>query len=278
MSDYEQIRYEVDDRVARVILDRPKYRNAQSRLLREEMDDAFNRAVDDLDVRVIVLSGDGESFSAGHDLGTPEEKTDQEVRPYEEGIRGLFERSTSMNVDNTLRWRELPKPTIAMVHGYCIFGGWMIASAMDLVFAAEDAMFLGSNFQYFSTPWDIHPRKVKELLYESRFIDGNEAHDLGFVNRVYPADQLEAETMAYAHRVAQNDPFQLRMTKLAVNQAQEAQGFTEAIRAAHPLYLLSSQGERDPGFTIDKPEGRRRPMVQRAVENYELYRKGSDGE
>lgn len=278
MSEYEQIRYEVDERVARVILNRPKYRNAQSRLLREEMDDAFNRAVDDLDVRVIVLSGDGESFSAGHDLGTPEEKADQEVRPYEEGIRGLFERSTSMNVDNTLRWRELPKPTIAMVHGYCIFGGWMIASAMDLVFAAEDAMFLGSNFQYFSTPWDIHPRKVKELLYESRFIDGTEAHELGFVNRVYPPDQLEAETMAYAHRVAQNDPFQLRMTKLAVNQAQEAQGFTEAIRAAHPLYLLSSQGERDPGFTIDKPEGRRRPMVQRAVENYELYRKDREGD
>ena len=278
MSEYEQIRYEVDDRIARVILNRPKYRNAQSRLLREEMDDAFDRAVHDLDVRVIVLSGDGESFSAGHDLGTPEEKADREARPYEEGMRGNFERSTSTNVDNTLRWRELPKPTIAMVHGYCIFGGWMIASAMDLIFAAEDAMFLGSNFQYFSTPWDIHPRKVKELLYESRFIDGTEAHELGFVNRVYPADQLEAETMAYARRVAENDPFQLRMTKLAVNQAQEAQGFTGAIRAAHPLFLLSSQGESDPAFALSRPEGRRRPMVQRAIEHYELYRRDAGDE
>ena len=273
MSDYEQIRYEIDGRVARVILDRPEYRNAQSRLLREEMDDAFKRAVDDRDVGVIVLSGAGESFSAGHDLGTPEEQGDRERRPYEEGMRGNFERSVSTNVDNTLRWRELPKPTIAMVHGYCIYGGWMIASAMDLVFAAEDAMFLGSNFQYFSTPWDIHPRKVKELLFEGRFIDGREAHELGFVNRVYPAAELEAETMAYAHRVAENDPFQLRMTKLAVNQAQEAQGFTEAIRGAHPLFLLSSLGERDPDYAIDKPEGRRRPMVQRAVENYELHRR-----
>ena len=116
-------------------------------------------------------------------------------------------------------------PTIAMVHGYCIFGGWMIASAMDLIFAAEDAMFLRSNHQYFSAPWDIHPRKAKELLYEARFIDGREAQELGLVNRVYPADELEVETMAYANRVAENDPFQLRMTKLAVNQAQEAQGF-----------------------------------------------------
>ena len=277
MSEYEQVRYETDGRIARVILDRPKYRNAQSRLLREEMDDAFNRAVDDRDVRVIVLSGAGESFSSGHDLGTPEEQADREQRPYEEGMRGNFERSVSTNVENTLRWRELPKPTIAMVHGYCIFGGWMIASAMDLIFAAEDAMFLGSNHQYFSTPWDIHPRKAKELLYEARFIDGREAQELGLVNRVYPADELEVETMAYANRVAENDPFQLRMTKLAVNQAQEAQGFTAAIRAAHPLHLLSASGEQDPDFAIDKPEGRRRPMVQRAVENYDLYRQARGG-
>jgi enoyl-CoA hydratase len=278
MTDYEQVRYEIDGRVARVILDRPHARNAQSRLLREEMDDAFNRAVDDHDVGVIVLSGAGESFSAGHDLGTPEEQADRERRPYEEGMRGNYERSVSTNVDNTLRWRELPKPTIAMVHGYCIYGGWMIASAMDLIFAAEDAMFLGSNFQYFSTPWDIHPRKAKELLFEGRFIDGREAERLGLVNRVYGADQLEAETMAYAHRVAENDPFQLRMTKLAVNQAQEAQGFTGAIRGALPLHLLSAQGERDPGFAIEKPEGRRRPMVQRAVEHYELHREAQQAE
>jgi enoyl-CoA hydratase/carnithine racemase len=93
MSEYEQVRYEVEGRVAKVILDRPKYRNAQSRLLREEMDAAFDRAVEDTDVGVIVLLGAGESFSAGHDLGTPEELEDREQRPYEEGMRGNFERS-----------------------------------------------------------------------------------------------------------------------------------------------------------------------------------------
>ena len=278
MTDFEQVKYEVDGRVARVILNRPNYRNAQSRLLREEMDEAFDLAVADRDVRVIVLSGLGESFSAGHDLGTPEEKADQEERPYEEGVRGLFERSSSMNVENTLRWRNLPKPTIAMVHAYCIFGGWMIASAMDLIFAADDAMFLGTNFQYFSPPWDLHPRKVKEIFFESRFIDGAEAVELGFANRAYPADQLEAETMAYARRVAENDSFQLRMMKQMVNDAQESQGFSQHIRGAHAHYLLSSQGERDPGFALDKPEGRRRPMVQRAVDNYELHRKAQEGD
>jgi enoyl-CoA hydratase len=163
-----------------------------------------------------------------------------------------------------------------MVHGYCIFGGWMIASAMDLIFAADDAMFLGTNFQYFSPPWDLHPRKVKEIFYESRFIDGAEAVELGFANRAYPADRLEAETMAYARRVAENDPFQLRMMKQMVNQAQEAQGFSQHIRGAHAFYLLSSQGEADPGFALDKPDGRRRPMVQRAVDNYELHRQARE--
>ena len=77
--DYKQIRYE-PGRVARVILNRPRYRNAQSRVLIEEMDDAFSRSVANADVRVIVLSGEGDHFSSGHDLGTPEELTDREER------------------------------------------------------------------------------------------------------------------------------------------------------------------------------------------------------
>ena len=171
-------------------------------------------------------------------------------------------------MDFSLRWRNLSKPTVAVVEGYCIFGGWMIASAMDIIYAAEDAMFLGSNFQYFTIPWDMHPRKAKELLYESRFIDGVEAAKLELVNRVFPADVLMDEAMAYATRVAQNDPFQLRMIKLAVNQAQDAQGFQGHINAAHAYHLLSATGEGDPGFALKKV-GKRRPMVQRAHENYE---------
>ena len=174
-----------------------------------------------------------------------------------------------MNIDPTLRWRNIPKPTIAAVHGYCIFAGWIIASASDVVFAAEDAMFLPTNFQYFSVPWDLHVRKAKEILFESRFIDAHEAEELGFVNRVVARERLDEEAMAYATRVAANDPFQLRMIKLAINQAQDAQGFTQHIYGAHALHMLSSVGEADPGYALSKPDGRRRPMVQRAFENYE---------
>lgn len=269
MADYTQVRYEQVGRVARLVLDRPKYRNAQSRVLIEELDDAYARAANDDSVGVIVLLGEGDHFSAGHDLGTPEELADRKERPAQEGLRGRYKRSWDMNIDPTLRWRNIPKPTVAAIQGYCIFAGWLIASASDVIFAADDAMFLPTNFQYFSVPWDINPRKAKAILFESRFIDAEEAAELGFVWQVVPRARLESVAMEYAARVAENDPFQLRMIKLAINQVQETQGFTSHVQGAHALHMLSSTGEADPGYALKKPEGRRRPMVQRAMENFE---------
>lgn len=267
--EYENIRYEVTDHVARITMDRPRYRNAQSTPMLIEMDHAFEAANFDLDVRVIALFGEGDHFSAGHDLGTPEETAYRETEYHiQEGVRGRYNHTREQFVDKTMRWRNLQKPTIAAVQGYCIFGGWIVASAMDLIFAAEDAMFLGTNFQYFSIPWDIHPRKAKEILFEGRFMDAEEALELGFVNRVVPRDRLDDVVMAYAAEVALNDPFQTRMTKLAVNGMQDAQGFHQHITAAHSSFLLSSQGEKDPDYALATPEGRRRPLVQRALEKY----------
>jgi enoyl-CoA hydratase len=265
MADYTQIKYETLGRVARVILNRPRYLNAQSRVLREEMDAAFAVAVEDPEIRVIILAGEGEHFSSGHDLGTPEELEDARGRPYVEGLGGRYKRSWDQNVENSLRWRELPKPTIAQVHGYCIFGGWLIASAMDLIVAADDAMFLPSHFQYFSVPWDLGARKTKELLWLGRFVKADEALDLGFVNRVVPRAELEAETLALANEVARMEPFAARMVKFSVNQAQDAQGFRTSVRAAHSNYMLIEQAGlvRPPG---DEAAGKRRlPGVDRAL-------------
>lgn len=269
MAGYSLIRYEVQDRIGVISLARPSARNAQSRILIEELDQAFAAAADDRAVRVIVLRGDGDHFSGGHDLGSPEELADREARPIEEGLRGKYTRSWDLNIAPTLRWRNVPKPTIAAVQGYCIFAGWMIASACDVIVAAEDALFLPTNFQYFSVPWDLHPRKAKAILFESRLVDAKEAEALDFVSWVVPRARLDDEVMEYAARVAENDSFQLRMIKLAINQAQEAQGFTGHIYGAHALHMLSSTGEADPGYALRKPDGKRRPMVQRAFENYE---------
>ena len=277
--DYEYIRTEQAGRVRRLILNRPQARNAQSRRLTEELDDAFQEAEDDLGTGVVVLMGEGDHFSAGHDLGTPQEMADREARPQQDGLRGRYGRSYDLNIEANLRWRNLRKPTIAAVQGYCIFAGWAIASACDIIFAGDDAMFLPANFQYFSVPWDLGSRKAKEVLFESRFLSAQEVLDLGFVNRVIPRANLDAEVMAYAGRVAENDPFQLWMTKKAINQAEDAQGFTAHIHDAFNLHMMSSIGEGDPDYALRKPEGqRRRPMVQRAMENYEHYRQSGQAQ
>lgn len=274
MSDFEFIDVEVSKGVARFTTNRPQVRNAQSRRLLEELDVAFAAASADPAVKVIALFGAGDHFSGGHDLGTADELADREERPIQKGLRGRFDHSREHFVEKTLRWRNVPKPTIAGVQGYCIFAGWLVASAMDIIYAADNAMFLAANFQYFSVPWDMHPRKAKELLYESRFIDAEEAQSLGLVNRVFPAADLEAATLEYAERIALNDPFQLRMMKAAVNQMQDGQGFQAHITTAHAMHILSSEGEKDPDYALKVPQGARRPMVERAFENYRAHKSG----
>lgn len=263
-----EVLYSVENRIARIIVNRPQNLNAQSRKLLERLDEVFADAANDPEVRVIVLFGEGEHFSAGHDLGSKQEIEDRESRPMEPGLRGRYAHSREQYVEKSMRWRNVPKPTIAGVQGYCIYGGWILASAMDVIFAEENAMFLASNFQFFTVPWDLHPRKAKELLFESRFVDATEACDFGLVNRVVATGTVREEVLAYAERIAQNDPFQLRMMKMAVNQAQDSQGFHAHINAAHLMHMMSAEGERDPNYALQQPDKKRRPMVDRAMENF----------
>lgn len=236
--DYETIRYEVDGPVAIVTLNRPEKKNAQSRKLLLEMDAAFTRASEDDAIRVIVLAGAGDTFSAGHDLSKAE---NQEWAQRFPGLVGRYKRVWDLYIDLGLKWRNLPKPTIAAVQGYAIFGGWMIATAMDLIVAAEDAKFLASHFQYFSVPYDVGIRKAKELLFEFRFMHADEALAAGFVNRVVPREKLMEETVALAHRIAQNDPFALRLAKLSINQAQDHMGYSTFVKSALQTYVVMSE-------------------------------------
>ncbi len=259
---YRTLIYETDDRIAKITLNRPKYRNAQSRLLLEELDHAFAVAETDDEVRVVVLAGAGDHFSSGHDLGTPDEKQDAQRRPYPRGVRGLYQRSRDQFLDNTLRWRDLSKPTIAQVHGYCIFGGWMIASSMDLIVASEDALFLPSLLQYFSIPWDIGVRKAKEVLFQSRFMTAEEACRAGFVNIVVPREKLADETMSLARKIAETERLTLRMLKYAVNRAQDAMGFRNSVQNAHSHHMLLGVGE----FLRNTADGRQLPRRMGGVD------------
>jgi enoyl-CoA hydratase len=267
MPEYQNVLYAVEERIARITVNRPRYRNGQSAQLLMDLDAAIATAAADNEVRVIVLLGAGEHFSSGHDLGTPEQVA-WKAENMEEGVRGFFGYTWRFFVDMHLRWRNVPKPMIAAVQGYCIYGGWMVASTADLIFAADDAMFLGSLFQYFSIPWDIPARKAKEILFQCRFVDAKDAQELGLVSRVVPRAQLADSVREYALEVAMNDPFDMRMTKLAINQAQDAQGFSAHIHNAHSTYIARYMAEKDPGFKLQQAEGRRRPMVQIAVDRY----------
>ncbi|HKV53797.1 MAG TPA: enoyl-CoA hydratase-related protein [Candidatus Binataceae bacterium] len=236
---YTQVLLEKIDRVGRITLNRPRYRNAQSTVLLKELDKAFEETAADDDVKVVILAGAGDHFSAGHDLGTPDERTNPNSYFNTKGYKKRHIGSWELFLDNTLRWRDLPKPTIAQVQGYCIFGGYMFASAMDLIVASDDAMFLPSLTQYFSAPWDVGVRKAKEILFQSRFVDAHEALRTGLVNLVVPRSNLEQETLAFAARIAETDAFTLRMLKFAINNAQDEMGFRTAVRNAHSHHYLT---------------------------------------
>ena len=241
MPEYKQIIYDKQETVVRVKMNRPQFRNAQSRILLEELDSAFKEAVADNEIRVIILSGEGDHFSSGHDLGTPDQKEDEAKRPYASGIMGEYQREWEQFHDMGVRWRDLPKPTIAEVQGYCIFGGWLIASAMDIIVAADDTLFLPSLLQYFSVPWDLGVRKAKEILFQMRFVTAREACDLGFVNLITPREKLQEETQKLAERISESDPIFTRLAKLSINQVQDGAGFRVAVQSAFSNFMIFHQ-------------------------------------
>jgi enoyl-CoA hydratase len=141
------------------------------------------------------------------------------------------------------RWREIPKPTIAMVQGACIAGGLMLAWVCDLIVAAEDAFFADPvvrmgipGVEYFAHPWVVGPRAAKEMLFTGDRFGARRAYELGMVNRVVPRAELESSTLALASRVAAMPRFGLALTKRAVNQAEDLMGMRAGMDAAFGLH------------------------------------------
>ena len=156
----------------------------------------------------------------------------------------------------------------------------MLAAAMDIVFASEDAKLLAGQLQYFTVPWDIGPRKAKEILFEHRVMSAHEARDLGMVNRVYPLDKLEEETLAFADRVADNFRDRVRGCKLAINHMMDTMGFsTEMDYAFHTHHLLrqmayTSEEAVSAGVRGETSRERRIGRPDAALRNLELKQQG----
>lgn len=240
-----------------ISLNRPRVRNAQNFALLYALDRAFAEFAADDSLRVAVLGGAGPSFSAGHDMGTdgidydvsyPRVATLWWDHVGKEGAEDWMAREEEMYLALCRRWREIPKPTIAMVQGACISGGLMIAWTCDLIVAAEDAVFADPvvamgipGVELFAHPWELGARQAKELLFTGDRLTAQRAYELGMVNRVVPLAELREETLALAERIAQMPAFGLALAKRAVNTVQDAMGYragTESVFGLHQLAQL----------------------------------------
>lgn len=249
------VNYERRGTTAVVTMNRPRYRNAQNSAMTYALDTAFARAVDDDEVGVIVLAGAGEHFSAGHDIGTPERDvgTSFERRAAlwwdhvgRAGADQRYAREMEVYLGMCRRWREIPKPTVAMVQGACIAGGLMLAWCCDLVVAADDAFFADPvvrmgipGVEYFAHPWVMGPRFAKEFLFTGARVPAARALEWGMVNRVVPRAELETETFALAERIGAMPQFGLALTKRAVNQAEDLMGMRAGMDSVFGLHHLA---------------------------------------
>lgn len=246
------VRYERRGATAIVTMDRPEYRNAQNSTMTYALDAAFARAVDDGEVSVIVLAGAGEHFSAGHDIGSPGRDVDKSferkaVLWWDHVDRGggdqRFAREMEVYLGMCRRWREIPKPTVAMVQGACVAGGLMLAWCCDLVIASDDAFFADPvvrmgipGVEYFAHPWVMGPRFAKEFLFTGDRVPAARALALGMVNHVVPRAELESETLALSERIATMPQFGLALAKKAVNQAEDLMGLRAGMDSVFGLH------------------------------------------
>jgi enoyl-CoA hydratase len=246
---------------------RPEVRNAQNRLMTYELDAAFGAAAADPGVKVLILAGDGPHFSSGHDLADPKTYAPPPVNLVAglgtPGIEGYMAGEEEVYLAMCRRWRDFAKPTIAQVQGRTIAGGLMLMWVCDIIVASDDATFcdptvaFGVNgVEWFCHPWELGPRKAKELLFTGDVLTAAEAATLGMVNRVVPRPALEEETLALARRIAVKPSFALKLAKQSVNQAVDAQGFGAAQQAAFGLHHLAhaARGETVGGRRPD-PRG-----------------------
>lgn len=255
MKEFETILYETPaQHVARIVLNRPETRNSQDTKLLYELNDAFNVAARDDTIKVIILAANGPHFSSGHDLR--EQNPYQKMLDYDTvgtwcgftctGAEAQMAREKEIYVGLCERWRNIPKPTIATVQGKCVAGGLMLIWPCDIIIASEDAEFVDptvsfgvDGVEFFAHPWELGPRKAKEFLFTSDWLSATEAHRIGMVNQVVPRAQLQEAALAMAQKITKKSLFALKLTKEAVNAAEDAQGRVGAIQTSFALHQLA---------------------------------------
>ncbi len=233
----------VDDpaeRVRRITLNRPEKRNAINHGMRAELFDALEAADVDNAVHVTIVRGAGPCFSSGYDL----KRAATDERPYyTAGGDGNWSRHVT---DGWFRIWDLAKPVVAQVHGYAMAGGTELVAACDLVYVAHDAAFSypvvrvisPPDFQYH--PWLVGMRNAMELVLMGDPITGDDAVRIGLANRAFPAEDLDAQVLTLAQRLAGVPAELLQINKRSVHRAMEIMGIRTGLRAGSELQALAS--------------------------------------
>jgi enoyl-CoA hydratase/carnithine racemase len=246
MSDV--VRYEIEDRVAWLTIDRPEARNALSKAVRDGLWEGFRRFADDDSAAVLVLTGAGEkAFCAGGDL---KEMSATALRVPPPDFLPYLQRTVKTD-----------KPIIAAVNGVAFAGGFLLAQMVDLVVAADHAKFgitearVGRGSPWAAPlPWLIPPRVAMEIMVTAEPITAQRAYELGLVNKVVPLAELHDAAQAMAQTIAANAPLSVRAAKSLVFLSAE-HGWSAALDAADELYepvYLSEDGQEGPRAFSEK--------------------------
>lgn len=247
----EPVRYEVQGQTAWITLNRPRFNNAQNSQMTYALDDAFQRAVNDDAVKVIILRGEGKHFSAGHDIGTPgrdvfksfERRLMWADHANKPGAELLYTREHEVYLGMCRRWREIPKPTIALVQGACIAGGLMLAWVCDFIIATDDAYFQDPvvrmgipGVEYFAHAFELPPRVAKEFLMLGERMTAARAEHHGMVNRVVPREGLTEAGREMAEKLAAMPRLGLWLSKQAINNVEDLRGKRSAMEAHYHMH------------------------------------------
>lgn len=259
--DFKEILFEEYDHIAKITINRPRYRNAFTPLTVWEMSQAFSYCRETLGIRVVILTGAGDkAFCSGGDMHV-------KGRGGYVGQDGV----PRLNVlDVQMQIRRLPKPVIAMVNGYAIGGGHVLHVVCDLTIASENAIFgqtgpkvgsfdAGLGASYLARI--VGQKKAREIWYLCRQYSAKEAERMGLVNKVVPQDKLEDETVAWCETIMERSPLAIRMMKAGFNAELDGQaGIQELAGDATMLY-----------YTLDEAQEGGRAFLEKRKPDFDKY-------
>ena len=273
IKEYEEILFDFFEGIARITINRPRYRNAFTPRTTWEISDALYYCREAKDVRVVVLTGAPSPLQEGQ---TEEErlKTEAFCAGGDMNVKGRggyvgkdgIPRLNVLDVQKQIR--SLPKPVIAMVNGYAIGGGHVLHVVCDLSIASENAIFgqtgpkVGSFDAGFGSSYlarCVGQKKAREIWFLCRQYNAQEALEMGLVNKVVPFDQLEDEVVAWAEQMMQHSPLALRMIKAGLNAELDGQaGIQELAGDATMLYYMTDEAQEGGKAFLEK----RKPRFQ----------------